>query len=851
MKKTVLHAALFALSMPMSLYALGLGEMTVKSSLNQPFLAEIELIDVRSTPIPGIKVGIADPENFEQIGMDRAAVLSLLNFKIEKNEKGKFVIKVQSVERMTEPYMELVVDLTWPTGQLYKAYTVLLDPPGYQLTTTIAQSSTTHYKKVNHYSNEPGVIDKAIVSTVEHNPVTKNDGKKKTTYGPTITNENVWQIAQRYKTSAVILPQVVLAIVGANPEAFKDGNLNGLKVGVRLNIPSTEEIMQVPADLATEEAMAHDKAWNEKTAINHVLNPPYMTGQSNNTPPAQPVPQNNDVSSIPKLTMQSAVSDHIHQQLISTNAAVPVTTGTQPQIQNQKPQNSEQDARMKAELSITAAAVESVRESNALLMEQLRLLQEQNKTLQQQLIKRDKDLEAMRHQMEVLMKQRLAAASQASSATSEGSSSSYLPLILLLLLAAGGGGFAYWYFKLRQKESQDPYSIDSKEGQESSTALMKPVIPPVEDVSTKTQMISDFAPIKSSSEQEEPIPTADIRVSAKQDVEETVQEAALVKDETQAEVSEMTGKSAKKATKKKKETDVESTVIHIPEEPAVEESPKEETNIEEPVVPESEEQPIIDDSSLITEKSQDIDIPEFKAPVEDKPLEMKHETPQHPERPLSILSSVVTEEDEPSITKPGDEEPVEHDMLEFESGLLDLIQKKPAAETEKVEDSNEADDALDFVSPQDEPLKDEKADKEVPAEPEQFDGINFDDSSADEQLTEIEDSQPETPEDVNYDTDLDQSITDFFAESEQDNIIAKDTIDIDETAANSDLDTLNEPANPLKSTKALKTLLDLAKTYIGMDDFESARHSLDEVLEFGTEEQKEEARGLLDQIKDK
>ncbi|WP_367274391.1 FimV/HubP family polar landmark protein [uncultured Legionella sp.] len=60
----------------------------------------------------------------------------------------------------------------------------------------------------------------------------------------------------------------------------------------------------------------------------------------------------------------------------------------------------------------------------------------------------------------------------------------------------------------------------------------------------------------------------------------------------------------------------------------------------------------------------------------------------------------------------------------------------------------------------------------------------------------------------------------------------------------------NDASDPLKSTKALNTLLDLAKTYIGMEDFASARHSLDEVLEFGSEAQKEEAIRLLAQIND-
>lgn len=830
-----MHAAVFALSMPMSLYALGLGEMTVKSSLNQPFLAEIELIDVKSTPIPGIKVGIADPDNFEQIGMERTAVLSLLNFKIEKNEQGKFIIKVQSLERMTEPYMELVVDLTWPNGQLYKAYTVLLDPPGYQLVATTAQSSPTHYKKVKHYSNEPGVIDKTIMTTVEHNPVDMKDSKKKTTYGPTITNENVWQIAQRYKTSEVILPQVVLAIVGANPDAFKDGNLNGLKVGIRLAIPSTQEILQVPGDLATEEVMAHDKAWNEKTAINHVLTPPYMNGQTNSVPP---IVKNNEVSGIPKLNMQSVIPEHIQQQLISANTVVPVTTGNQPQVSNQKSQSIEQDARMKAEISITTAAVESVRESNALLMEQLHLLQAQNKILQQQLAKREKDLDAMHHKMEVLLKERLAVASQVSSAKSDHSGFSYWPLWLLLLVAAGGGGFAYWYFRLRERQNKDsPYLTDTPVEHEPSNPLTKPEISPAEH-------------------EENVIPTHDVDNSHTQNVEMNTQGSPEILEEPQPKISEMTTKPVKKAAgKKKKESPVAAEVITIPEGPA-QELQKDQKNRRDLLVQEQGIHAATDDKRPLTEEKSVIDKPELKTSAEDKSLDMEQENLGQTE---DVVSDVVTLEagsisddiDEPYVKKSDDEEPVEHEMLEFETGLLELIQKKPDPKSEEEQDDINKDEGLDFVPSMEDTIKNESITKEKTNEPEQLDEISFDDSRVEEQSIDSDDTQPEMSLDEHYDPDLDQSITDFFAESEQDKIIAKDTIDIEEIAANSELEPVNEKTHSLKSSKALNTLLDLAKTYIGMDDFESARHSLDEVLEHGCEAQKAEARNLLVQIKDK
>ena len=437
----------------MTIHAIGLGEMTVKSSIDQPFLAEIELLDVGSAPIVGIKVGVADPENFQQIGLERIAALSLLHFNIEKNAKGKLVIKVDSMERMTEPYMELVVDLIWPNGQLYKAYTVLLDPPGYQLVSTRAHSSPTYYKKVTSkntaHNNEPGVVNKTVITEVQNHRPNLGDGKKKTTYGPTITNENVWQIAQRYKTSETILPQVVLAIVGMNPDAFKDGNLNGLKVGIRLTIPATQEILQVPADLATEEVMAHDKAWNDKSPINHVLSPPYMNGQITNPPPQVNVPplstadpvKNSKIPAIPKFSVETITPvPGAASKLISNNSIVPVVNNKLLPDQNNKQQNSQQDSNMKAEISITTAAVESVRESNALLMEQLHLLQDHNKKLQEQIDKRDKEMALIQSQMKSIMKSRQAVAPQANAQSTNDNSSNLWPLILLLAVAAGGGG---------------------------------------------------------------------------------------------------------------------------------------------------------------------------------------------------------------------------------------------------------------------------------------------------------------------------------------------------------------------------------------------------------------------------
>ncbi|HAT1972105.1 FimV/HubP family polar landmark protein [Legionella pneumophila serogroup 1] len=812
MKKTVLHAAIFSLTMPISLYALGLGEMKVQSSLDQPFSAEIELIDVGADPLASIKVNLADPEQFEQIGLERAAVLSLLRFQVERNPKGIPVVKVSSTERMTEPYMEIVVDLTWPKGQLYKAYTVLLDPPGYQLGITTAQSRPVYYKKKSvSYSNEPGVIEKTVITTVEHSPVSRNDSKKKTTYGPTVTNENVWQIAQRYKTSKLILPQVVLAIVGANPEAFKDGNLNGLKVGVRLVIPSTEKIAQVPSDLAIEEVMAHDKAWNEHTSINHVLAPPYI-----NSPIADVTPQQNKVSSIPvipKFTI--AVNPNIPtlQQLIpdSTSGSMD-TSGQQQSVQNNnKIQIIKQNEKIKAEISITTAAVESVRESNALLMEQLRILQEQNKKLQEKLDKREKEIELMRTQVQTMLKERQAVASQASSLPSNAQAMSLWPYIILLILTAGGAGFAYWYFRQRQqKEEAYSYKTDS----DSTSKPFIPLVEPVKyeqdsQIDDKQTSISSILEQVSDSEKQAGTPVSKVDQSEFQPEQSgKTQKTDTVEYETIEQVTNL--------------GDIESSRV------------KEDKQLEQEV--------------------------QAKPEVQAKENEMMLEPVMEPEQ-LEINKEV--ESDDSQSGKDETQQTEDHqnfEVIEFESGLHELIKDKPKTKIkESTDKGDDSDNGIDFV-----PLTINEESKTLMHEREIEKSDQYEDKKSKESATkenkfdldnsdfDIEDieSEPDLSQEEKEGRDLE--ITEFGLESIQEEKTEKGisiSQAVDEAITTKSSSESNETSNPLKSKKALDTLLDLAKTYISMGDLETAKSSLEEVIEHGSASQKEQARQLLDQLK--
>ncbi len=111
-------------------FALGLGELKVYSYLNQKSKAEIPIIGLGSLPLSELKVNLADLSEFERIGMDRPYFLSTLKFSV-KRKRGGPVIEISSDKRINEPYLQFLIDIAWSNGQLYRAYTVLLDPPGY------------------------------------------------------------------------------------------------------------------------------------------------------------------------------------------------------------------------------------------------------------------------------------------------------------------------------------------------------------------------------------------------------------------------------------------------------------------------------------------------------------------------------------------------------------------------------------------------------------------------------------------------------------------------------------------------------------------------------------------------
>ncbi|MDQ7016987.1 MAG: FimV/HubP family polar landmark protein, partial [Gammaproteobacteria bacterium] len=129
MRKLALASALYLLLSSGTLQALGLGEIEVKSSLNQRLDAQIELLSVRGAETEEMIVTLASEEAFSKAGLERPLLLTQLRFSVQQDLRGKPYIQVSSQKAVVEPFLNFLIEIDWPRGRLVREYTLLLDPP--------------------------------------------------------------------------------------------------------------------------------------------------------------------------------------------------------------------------------------------------------------------------------------------------------------------------------------------------------------------------------------------------------------------------------------------------------------------------------------------------------------------------------------------------------------------------------------------------------------------------------------------------------------------------------------------------------------------------------------------------
>lgn len=241
-------------------FALGLGVIQVQSGLNQPLVAEIPIIQSSPGEAEGLIVQLASAEDFERVGMSRQSIGVPVEFSITKNSRGEPVIKVTSKEIVREPFLGMLLEANWPKGRLLREYTVLLDPPVMAPAVKGSSAVAVAAKEPARTATQPlpaakppaakpapAPVAAPAPAVAENKPATKPSPAPRAAggneYGPVAAGETLGEIARATRPGeAVSVNQMMVALLKNNPNAFFKDNINALKRGAVLRIPSSEEI---------------------------------------------------------------------------------------------------------------------------------------------------------------------------------------------------------------------------------------------------------------------------------------------------------------------------------------------------------------------------------------------------------------------------------------------------------------------------------------------------------------------------------------------------------------------------------------------------------------------------------
>lgn len=241
-KLVIAVAAATALMSGNAAHALSVGDIDLRSALNQPLNAEIELRQVRDLETSEIIPRLASPDDFGRAGIERPFFLTQLEFTPVIGEDGRAYIRVSSNQPVREPYVNFLLEVRWPAGRVLREFTLLIDPPTYQARPVtappVSPPTASTAPAARPASPAPRPAARAAGSTSR--PASPASAPAEIRVG---RNDTLWEIAQRHQPAGSSVHQMMLALQDLNPQAFINGNINQLRSGQRLQLPDAEQVM--------------------------------------------------------------------------------------------------------------------------------------------------------------------------------------------------------------------------------------------------------------------------------------------------------------------------------------------------------------------------------------------------------------------------------------------------------------------------------------------------------------------------------------------------------------------------------------------------------------------------------
>lgn len=276
-RKGVLASAVAIATCGVSLdaQALALGAITVRSALGEPLRAEIEVPQISSEEAATLKANIGSPEAFRAAGVDFPAALAGARVSLQRRASGQAYLRVTGERTVNEPFLSIVVEANWANGRVVRDYTLLVDPPGRgappPVSVTASQATAPPTSAVVHAPRAAPLPPVAAADAGSrprrdiHPAEAPRQAVSSTGEGANVTvqrGDTAGSIARAHAIEGVSLDQMLVAMLRTNPDAFINGNVNLLRAGTVLQMPSVEQAGAITRQAARRAIVAQTRDFN-------------------------------------------------------------------------------------------------------------------------------------------------------------------------------------------------------------------------------------------------------------------------------------------------------------------------------------------------------------------------------------------------------------------------------------------------------------------------------------------------------------------------------------------------------------------------------------------------------------
>lgn len=240
--------------------ALGLGRLNVQSALGEVLRAEIDITTLTPEEASTLSVRVAGPEAYRAAGVEYNSVLSGTQAVLARRADGRAYLRVQSDRVVQEPFLDVILELTWSTGRLVREFTLLVDPPNLRAAPP-TQAAVPMLTPAPVPSGAPAApaprapAPPPVAAAPRPTPAPAPAPRPTAAGGDEYrvrAGDTLSGIAGRTQRPGVSLDQMLVGLYRSNPDAFIRNNINRLRSGVVLSVPTAEQAKSVTPSQARE-----------------------------------------------------------------------------------------------------------------------------------------------------------------------------------------------------------------------------------------------------------------------------------------------------------------------------------------------------------------------------------------------------------------------------------------------------------------------------------------------------------------------------------------------------------------------------------------------------------------------